>query len=159
MRNTGRLAALLALAFAATPADALGDVTGTWEGTLACTHSTAAGIDHTKTDVAIGLHDDLVGGLFAHFNGGVPIRLSLVANPDSPSKGSLTGVSCDMAPDNGGYTFHLSVTAKEGSEKGKMKGVFLSTSHPDNPGGAICKLRAKRVSTAIPSPTPSICPP
>ena len=157
MKARGALA-FLVFVLAATPAGALGDVTGTWEGTMSCTHATGAGIDRTKNDFTIGLYDDFIGGLLAHFNG-TPIRLQLVAFMDSPSKGALTGVSCAIDPEEGGYTFHISVTAKEGSEKGTMKGYFVSTSHPDNPGGSICKLRAKRVSTAIPSPTPSICPP
>ena len=151
--------AFLVGALAATPAAALGDVTGTWEGTLACTHASTAGTEHTKQQgITLELYDDFIGGLLARFQG-TPLRLQLVAFGSSPAKGALTGVSCAIDPEEGGYTFHLLVSAKPGSEKGTLKGTFVSTSHPDNPGGSICKLRAKRVSAAVPNPAPAICPP
>ena len=156
MRRFGALAFLVCV-LAAPPAGALGDLTGTWEGTISCTHFATAGTERTKNDIALGLHDD-IGGLLAHFQG-TPIRLQRVAFTNSPAKGALTGVSCAIDPEEGGYTFHLAVTAKEGSEKGTMKGTFVVTGHPDNPGGSLCKLRAKRVSNAIPNPAPTICPP
>ena len=157
MRTIGTLA-FLVFVLAGPAAGALGDLTGTWQGTMSCTHFTTAGVGRTRNDFSFGLYDDFIGGLLAHFQG-TPIRLQQVDYDGSLSKGALTGVSCAIDPEEGGYTFHLAVTAKEGSEKGTLKGTFVSTSHPDNPGGAICKLRAKRVSTAIPSPMPSICPP
>jgi hypothetical protein len=157
MRTFGALAFLVFLLGGA-PAGALGDVTGTWEGTLSCTHATSAGTEKTRSDITIALYDDFIGPLVGTFQG-TPIRFQLVVFDDSPSKGALTGVSCAIAPEEGGYTFHLLVAAKEGSEKGTMKGTFVATSHPDNPGGSLCKLRAKRVSTAIPDPIPGGCPP
>jgi hypothetical protein len=157
MRTFGTLAFLLFLLGGA-PAGALGDLTGTWEGTLSCTNASTAGFDHTKSDFTIALYDDFIGPLVGTFQG-TPIRFQHVVFDDSPSKGALTGVSCAIAPEEGGYTVHIAVTAKEGSEKGTMKGTFVVTSHPDNPGGSNCKLRAKRVSTAIPDPIPGACPP
>jgi hypothetical protein len=158
LMRTFEALAFLVCVLAATPAGALGDVTGTWQGTISCTNASTAGIDHTKSDVTIDLYDDFIGPLLGRFQG-TPIRYQLVTFDSSPSKGALTGVSCAIAPEEGGYTVHLAVTAKEGSEKGTMKGTVISTSHPDNPGGSICKFRAKRVSTAVPSPTPTVCPP
>lgn len=158
MRNTGRLVALFTVALGATPALALGDVTGTWEGTLACTTASTAGIERTKHDFSLGLYDDLIGGVFGHFSG-VSLSIGLIPDPGSPSKGTITALTCSMDPQAGGYTLHLAVTAKEGSEKGTLKGTFVSTSVSPVPGSQLCKVRAKRVDTAIPTPTPGSCPP
>jgi hypothetical protein len=158
MRRVAPLVACLGAALTGAPASALGDLTGTWQGTMSCSNASTAGIDRTKQDVTIHLYDDFIGGLLGRFQG-TPIRFQLVVFDDPPSKGALTGVSCAIDPEEGGYTLHLAVSAKEGAEKGTLKGTFVSTSHPDNPGGSLCKLRAKRVSTAIPDPIPGACPP
>jgi hypothetical protein len=161
MQTVGPLAACcLALVLTARPAAALGDLTGTWEGTMACTTSTPSGIYRGKEEITISLYDDLLGTLFGFFNGSFPLSVGLIPFMSPPSKGVITAYSCAFDPaSSGGYTLQLSVTAKEGSEKGTLKGTFISQAVGPDAGAVLCKVRAKRVDTAIPSPMPGACPP
>ena len=153
MRNVAPLVAFLGLALASVPADAAGDLTGLWETKVVCTHVTPTGTERTKNSVTIALDDDQMGGLHGTFSG-IPMSLALVPDPSSATKATIIGMSCAVSAELGGYTLHASVTAKEGSEKGTLKGTYLITQISPTAGAFTCKLKGKRVQATIPAALP-----
>ena len=156
MRNVAPLVAVLGLLLAGVPVGAAGELTGLWETTVVCTHVSPTGTERTKNAVTIALDDDQAGNLHGTFSG-APMSLALITDPSSPAKATIVGMTCTASPELGGYTLHASVKAKEGSEKGTLKGTYLITQISPTAGAFTCKLKGKRLQATIPAAIPG-CP-
>jgi|GEM_PF-4594105 len=145
------LVGIAALALAA-PAEAIDDVTGTYEGTITCREIAGGVAAKTKRDVVV----EVVEGKapFASVDvtaDGTPIAtavLGLLAEDAAKSdRGKVAGIECGFDfLDREGATFHADVLIEPGSEKGTLKGTLLDMD--DELGiAAICTFKAKRTST------------
>jgi hypothetical protein len=143
--------AFVAASLAARPALALEDLTGTWLGSMTCDAVTAVDHEKTKVSVTVEIDDDPSGDAFLTLDG-VTYDLAVLADPDAPtSKGRVVGQECN-ASSLGVDVLHLSVKAKDGSEKGTMTGVRIGSRTGIVHSATLCKVKLKRVDATIEIP-------
>jgi hypothetical protein len=146
----------LAAALAASPAAALDDLTGTWSGSLTCDGATPSLFTRSKSELVIQIDDDPSGTAYVSIGDGT-YRVAVIPHPDVPAKGRIAGPTCTYSPATGGRVLDLAVKAKDGSGTGTMRGTLMVVAL-NQPLTNLCKVKVKRVSTAIPTPIPG-CPP
>lgn len=152
MRTAWLPAALLGGAtLAATPAGALDDLTGGWEGTVVCDFTDDTHTTRTASPTYLQLDDDGPGGNpFAYLNNVGPFRLTIVSGPDAPQRGRIAGPSCAFDPLTGGWLLQAVVKAKPGSEKASLKGELITLGIGGNSHYVqVCRLKLKRTSLTI----------
>lgn len=150
-----RLAALVGLVLGAGPAAALGDLTGTYEGSITCDGTSNLETLHASLDATLYVDDANDGHAFAYLNNsGLFFRLAVVS-PNASDAGALGGPSCTMSSVTGGDLLWATVKAKDGSDKASLRGELITTSV----GGLVqvCRFSVKRTSLGLPAPIPD-CP-
>jgi hypothetical protein len=151
MRLRTLASGICAATLAASPALALEDLTGSWLGTATCDVVTVLEHEKTKENVTVVIDDDPTGNAFLTL-GIATYHVTVIEDPDSPSKGRVGGQECNANPDLGVDALALSVKAKDGSDKGTMSGELVTTRTGKAPRVAVCKVKLKRTSTTIEAP-------
>ena len=147
------LAGLVGLTLlAGSPARAVENLTGTYEGKLKCNGTDGGITSKVKQDVTVEVLDSGASGLtFDIVSVQDTIVSFVVADSKKPEKGVLAGASCSYDATNlTGAVVRLDVSSKAGSDKAELKGTVLFSNSADD-STAECTLEAKRVSTAEPS--------
>jgi hypothetical protein len=154
--NAGKLALTLALAaLAASPAAALENLTGTWEGRWRCTGlANGAPLNSAEPVTMEVTHDG--DGIVLVMNGGMELIYGfVVSDTGRPSAGIITGVSCGTINiDIVGSTSmaHFAVKTKAGDVKASMKGDLLLMGRGAGGYARRCAFTAKRVDATPPLP-------
>lgn len=154
-RSLLRIAALAVLLLRGAPAVALGDLTGTYEGSFSCEATSNLETAREKVNGTLYVDDANNGEAFAYLNNsGLFFRLG-VFSPGSADGGALGGPSCTMSSAAGGDLLWATVKAKEGSDQASLRGELITT----NLVGLVqvCRFSLKRTSTNIPESIPD-CP-
>jgi hypothetical protein len=141
----------LALLVFASPASALENLTGTWEGVLKCRTLDGGETGKTKEAVTLEVVDSGVGGLQMELLGTDLLFIGFtVAESGNAQKGVLSSASCGFAFDNlDGGTLQADVKTKAGSPKASLK-ARLSLMTAAQGIARSCTLNAKRVNDAQP---------
>jgi hypothetical protein len=147
----------LLIAIAASPAAAIDDLSGVWEGKFSCdaTSPTTTSL-RDKPDATLYLEDRGDGTGRARFNNVTvfPIPVTIVSGADKPGLGRLAGVMCGFDADTGGILVQGRASLKPGSEKGTLTGEVISFVAQQV---SICRFKVKRRGP-LPGPVGD-CPP
>jgi hypothetical protein len=150
------VAAFAAFAFAASPAAAIDNVTGTYEGKMTCRQIASGATTKVKQDVTVDVFEGKsnIGvdvGSVSTAIGGV-----LVEDTAKTDRAKLVGVECGVTFLNtAGGVLHADVVIKPGSDKGTIKGTLIVMDE-FAPLGSLCTFTAKRTSTAEPDIEPCL---
>lgn len=145
---------LAAAALAAGPAAALDDLTGQYSGKFSCETTTPSANSKDTFDSTLYLDDAGAGNAFAYINNtGLVFRLAVVSTPEKPDEGRVGGPDCNVSPSNGGSLVQAVVKAKSGSDKGSLKGEFITTRVGGSPHVVqVCRFNLKRETTTLAEP-------
>ena len=139
------------------PARAVGNLTGTYEGTLRCSTTTVGITSKTLQDVSVEVVDSGTDGvLFEVVTVEDRIVGFVIEDAQKAENGILPAASCDYeAFEQVGLVARLAVRTKAGTEKASLKGALLR-SDIDTATSSSCTLDVKRVSTAVPEIEPCV---
>lgn len=144
-----RLATVVVMASLASSAHAI-DVTGTWAGTKKCLNY-ASGTSTTKFESAVTVRLTQIG---SQVNGEVDgLAFSGIVLDDSakPEVGVVTLVHCGTAANSEGIpTEHFVMNVKANSEKGKIKGSYVTAWVEFGINGR-CTFKLDRTETTNPN--------
>jgi hypothetical protein len=145
-----RLSICLFVLLAAAPAAALGNLTGTYEGLLACELVPGSGKLDFRLETGFDVADNGAGVLaFRLLNNGLLFRGAV--DSEHPDRGRLGALLCSFNGVTGGNLFHGLATAKEGSDKASLNLQFIDMFIGSQSVG-YCTFKGKRVSTKLPAP-------
>jgi hypothetical protein len=124
------------------------DLTGRYEGTLACKEIAQGNRDKFKESIVPLYVADLGGGEVLIEGAGLGSNFTgfVVADLAKSDRGVLAAVQCgldDVVRD--GAVMNAEIKTKAGTEKASLVGTLVVLRSPSE--AAVCKLRAKRVST------------
>jgi hypothetical protein len=141
----------LVLLVSASPAAAVENLTGTWEGTLKCRVLNGTTVQKTKAPVTLEIIDSGVGGVQAELVSTDSTFVGfVVAESAGAPKGVLASATCGFAFDDlDGGTLQADVKTKAGSEKASIKGhvAFMGVGQGTT---RVCTIAAKRTSAVEP---------
>jgi len=136
------------------PAAALGDLTGTYQGSLACESTTDVESTRSKIDATLYVDDNGAGNVFVYLNNSLQIFRAAVVAPGGSDQGRLGGPACAISPATGGWTIRAAVKAKAGSTSASMKGEFVTVSVGASAHSVqVCRFSVQRVSLGDPNIT------
>jgi hypothetical protein len=145
-------------ALGAAPATAIGDLTGTYEGSMTCELTNDSESSRSKLAVGLFVDDNGGGNVFIYVNNTLQVFRTAVAAPGGADQGQLGGPACAISPATGGMTIRAAVKAKPGSTSASMKGEMVIFSVGASAHSvSVCRFSAQRVSTDDPNLT--ACPP
>jgi hypothetical protein len=141
----------LALLLSVSPALAVENLTGTWEGVLKCTTLDSGTVAKTKVATVLEIVDAGVGGLQIELVSSDILFIGFVVSQTAkPDKGALSAASCAFAFDDlDGGTLQADVKTRAGAAKATMK-ARLSLMGDVQELVRSCTITAKRVSTDQP---------
>lgn len=138
----------------AAPAAALGDLTGTYQGSLSCDSTTDAESTRSKSEATVYVDDNGSGNVFLYLNNSLQIFRAAVVAPGGGDQGRLGGPACAISPATGGWTIRAAVKAKPGSTSASMKGEFVTFSvGASSHYVQVCRFSLQRVSLGDPNIT------
>jgi hypothetical protein len=146
--TTRSIASLTAVLLLASPATAVESLTGTWEAKLNCSGIDSGALGKQKIETTIDIVD-LGGGQILFDMGAYPTgQAYVISETAKPERGVVSGLTCEFdATAQNGLLLRASAKTKPGSDDASLKGILVIFEEPDAES-AVCKLSAKRVSTA-----------
>jgi hypothetical protein len=138
----------------AAPAAAIGDLTGTYEGSMSCESTTDLESSRTKLPAGFYVDDNGGGNVFIYVNNTLQTFRTAVVAPGGADQGQLGGPACAMSPTTGGWTLRAAVKAKPGSTNASMKGEIAifgvgASAHSVQ----VCRFSVQRVTMDDPNLT------
>jgi hypothetical protein len=139
------------------PAQAVENLSGSYEGKLRCATTTDGLASKTKQDVSVEVVDAGTDGVtFEVVTVEDRIVGLVIEDAQKAENGILPAASCDYeAFEQEGVVARLAVRTKAGTEKASLKGTLLR-SNIDTATSSSCTLDVKRVSTVVPKIEPCV---
>lgn len=145
---------LACAALDAAPAAAIGNLTGSYSGSMSCESTTDVESSRSKLPAGFYVDDNGGGNVFIYVNNTLQTFRTAVVAPGGADQGQLGGPACAIAPATGGWTIRAAVKAKPGSTSASMKGELAIFGVGASPHSVqLCRFSVRRVSTDDPNLT------
>jgi hypothetical protein len=131
---------------------ALENLTGVYEGLLACEQDDGSGKLSIHLDTGFDVSDDGAGNIAMRLhNNGLTFRGAVTPSTDAPDRGGIGALLCSFSATTGGNLLHGAASTKPGSPKATLQ-LDLVDMFIGSHSIGLCRFKGKRTTTTLGSP-------